>query len=81
MEKTSAPASEGRPADYRQLMRRVEQVVAAIEAAGETGVAIQSLAEGIFRSLNEALGVRGARLYRYADGAYQIIATFPEPRP
>ena len=81
MEKTSAPASEGRPADYRQLMRRVEQVVAAIEAAGETGTRIQNLAEGIFRSLHEALGVRGARLYRYVDGAYQIVATFPEPRP
>jgi sigma-B regulation protein RsbU (phosphoserine phosphatase) len=81
LEKTSPPASEGRAADYRQLMRRVEQVVAAIEAAGETGTRIQNLAEGIFKSLHEALGVRGARLYRYSDGAYQIVATFPEPRP
>jgi sigma-B regulation protein RsbU (phosphoserine phosphatase) len=74
-------ATEARPVEYRLLMKRVEQVVAEIEAAGETGAAIQVLAAAILERLRDALGITGGRLYRRVDGGYQIESTFPHPRP
>jgi len=62
-------------------MKRVEQVVAEIESAGETGAAIQVLAAAVIDRLRDALGITGGRLYRRVDGGYQIASTFPEPRP
>ena len=74
-------APETRPAGYRLLMKRVEQVVAEIEAAGETGAAIQVLAAAVIDRLRDALGITGGRLYRRVDGGYRIASTFPSPRP
>ncbi len=74
-------ATETRPADYRQLMKKVEQVVAEIEAAPETGVTVQNLAGAILGRLRDALGLTGGRLYRRIEGAYELVASFPEDRP
>jgi len=73
--------SETRPADYRLLMKKVEQAAADIGGAGETGETIQSLATAIVARLREALGITGGRLYRRTEGGYRLAASFPEPRP
>lgn len=78
MESSSSASVEARPSDYRQLMKKVEQVIADIEASGETGLRLQSLAEAIVRNLHDALGLHGGRLYRYAEGVYELASTFPE---
>jgi sigma-B regulation protein RsbU (phosphoserine phosphatase) len=73
---TSAPA-----VDYRQLMKRVEQVVREIEASGDTGAAIHTLACAVIGRFRDALGIHGGRLYRWREGAYELVATFPEALP
>ncbi len=72
---------EGRPSDYRQLMRKVEQVVAEIEASAETGTTIHSLADAIIRRFRDALGITGGRLYRLRSDGYTLVASFPAARP
>lgn len=68
--------------DYRQLLKRVEQVVADIDAAGELGATIHTLADAIISRFRDALGITGGRLYRHTgEGTYRIVATFPEARP
>jgi hypothetical protein len=62
-------------------MKKVEQAVADIGAAGETGETVQSLATAIVLRLREALGITGGRLYRRIEGGYRLTASFPEPRP
>jgi sigma-B regulation protein RsbU (phosphoserine phosphatase) len=72
---------ESRAADYRQLLRQVEQVVREIEASPEVGTTIHTLAAAIITRFRDALGIFGGRLYRLADDGYELVATFPEPRP
>jgi len=76
-EKGPAVGSGG--ADYRQLMRRVEQVMAEIQASGERGAAIHRLADAVLRRLGDALCISGGRLYRRSGDSYELVATFPEP--
>jgi len=74
-------AAESRGIDYRHLMRRVEQVVAEIQASPERGATIHRLAEAVLARLGETLRISGGRLYRRAGDHYEIVATFPERRP
>jgi len=69
-----------RPVDYRHLMKKVEQVVREIEASGETGATIHTLASAIVGRFREALGIYGGRLYRRDGEEYELVATFPESR-
>jgi sigma-B regulation protein RsbU (phosphoserine phosphatase) len=80
---TETRVSEGgepRAVDYRHLMRRVEQVVAEIQASPERGATIHRLADAVLRRLGETLRISGGRLYRRAGEHYEIVATFPERR-
>jgi len=72
---------EARSIDYRQLMRRVEQVVAEIQSSDERGTTIHQLADAVLKRLGPALRISGGRLYRSLGDRYEIVATFPEPRP
>ncbi len=69
-----------RPVDYRQLMKKVEQVVREIEASGETGATIHTLASAIVGRFRDELGIYGGRLYRREGEEYELAATFPESR-
>jgi sigma-B regulation protein RsbU (phosphoserine phosphatase) len=74
------PAPEVRPSsggDHRQLLRRVEQVVAEIQAADERGTTIHRLADAVLRRLGDALRISGGRLYARRGDQYEILATFP----
>jgi len=73
-------ATDAPPVDYRQLMKRVEQVVREIEATGDTGAAIHTLACAVIDRFQDALGMHGGRLYRWRNDAYELVATFPEAR-
>lgn len=75
------PAVEPASGGYRQLLRRVEQVMAEIQASGERGAAIHRLADAVLRRLGDTLCISGGRLYRRSGDAYELVATFPEPKP
>jgi len=81
MEGSIFATPESRADDQRQLMKKVEQVVGEIEEAAETGDTIHKVAAAVIRRFRDALGITGGRLYRYSDGGYEIVATFPESRP
>ena len=69
--------TEGKAPDHRQLLRRVEQVVAEIQAAEERGTTVHRLAEAVLRRLGDALRISGGRLYARSGDQYEILATFP----
>lgn len=73
--------SESRPVDFRQLMKRVEQLVREIQASEETGATIHHVADAIISRFREALGFYGGRLYQWDGEAYTLTATFPDAKP
>ena len=81
MESRVFATPESRAEDQRQLMKKVEQVVSEIEQSSETGDTIQRVAVTVLDRFRDALGITGGRLYRYVDGGYEIVASFPQPRP
>jgi sigma-B regulation protein RsbU (phosphoserine phosphatase) len=77
----SAEPVEARGSGLRQILRRVEQVVAEIGESEERGGTLQQLAEAVIGRLGEALGLTGGRLYRRTGDEYEIAATFPDADP
>jgi sigma-B regulation protein RsbU (phosphoserine phosphatase) len=73
--------NESRPADFRQLMKRVELLVREIQASEETGATIHHVADAIISRFRGALGFYGGRLYQWDGEAYELTATFPDARP
>jgi len=73
--------TEIRPADLRQLMKRVEQLVREIQSADEVGITIYNLADAIISRFRDALGFYGGRLYQWDGEAYELKATFPDAKP
>lgn len=69
-----------RPVDYRELMKKVEQVVAAMEREGEEGATIHSVVAGIIDKFRDELGLSGGRLYRRRDDDYVIEAVFGDAK-
>jgi serine phosphatase RsbU (regulator of sigma subunit) len=72
--------SEVRPVNYRGLMKKVEQVVAAMERDESAGTSIPSLLENIIEKFREELGICGGRLYERRGGYYVLQATFGEAK-
>jgi len=66
--------------NYRALMKKVEQVVGAIERSAEPGRTIQSVATAILQQLRPELGLSGARLYRREGANYMLLTTLGEAR-
>jgi sigma-B regulation protein RsbU (phosphoserine phosphatase) len=81
MESKVFASPESRAEEQRQLMKKVEQVVSEIEQSSETGDTIQRVAVTVLDRFRDVLGITGGRLYRWVDGDYEIVASFPEPRP
>jgi sigma-B regulation protein RsbU (phosphoserine phosphatase) len=68
--------TEARPADYRGLMKKVEQVVAAMDRDEDVGSTIHSLLEIIIEKFQSELGIYGGRLYQRRGGYYALLDTF-----
>jgi serine phosphatase RsbU (regulator of sigma subunit) len=74
-------ASEAKGGALRQLLRRVEQIVAQIQESEERGDTIQRLAAAVLTRLGDTLGLTGGRLYQRREPEYEIVATFPQAHP
>ena len=72
--------SEARPTDYRRLMKKVEQVVAAMDRDEDMGSTIHSLLEIIIEKFQDELGIYGGRLYQRRGGYYVLLATFGDAK-
>ena len=69
-----------RPVDYRGLMKKVEQVVAAMDRSEDVGTTIHSLLEIIIVKFRDELGIYGGRLYQRRGNAYVLQATFGDAK-
>jgi serine phosphatase RsbU (regulator of sigma subunit) len=72
--------SEVRPVDYRELMKKVEQVVAAMDRDESATTSIPFLLESIIEKFRDELGICGGRLYERRGGYYVLQATFGEAK-
>lgn len=72
---------ERRPVDYRELMKKVERLVAATARVDDVEGSVHHVAEEIIRQFRDELGVFGGRLYRRQHHDYVLRATFGEARP
>src|SRR3954469_15472755 len=72
--------SEARPVNYRGLMKKVEQVVAAMDRDEDVGQTIPSLLEIIIDKFRDELGIYGGRLYQRRGSYYVLLATFGEAK-
>jgi serine phosphatase RsbU (regulator of sigma subunit) len=69
-----------RPVNYRGLMKKVEQAVAAMERAEDVGSTIHSLLEIIIEKFQDELGIYGGRLYQRRGQYYVLQATFGDAK-
>jgi len=72
--------SEARPTDYRGLMKKVEQVVAAMDRDEDVSTTIHSLLEIIIEKFQDELGIYGGRLYQRRGTYYVLLATFGDAK-
>ena len=71
---------EVRPVNYRGLMKKVEQVVAAMERDDDVGSTIHHLLEIIIEKFQDELGIYGGRLYQRRGAYYVLQATFGDAK-
>jgi sigma-B regulation protein RsbU (phosphoserine phosphatase) len=72
--------SEAGPVNYQQLMKKVEQVVAAMDRDEDVSATIPSLLETIIDKFRDELGIYGGRLYQRRGGYYVLQATFGDAK-
>ncbi len=58
------------------LFRKVEKALEAIECGTDSSSTIMRTATTVIEQFQEALGVRGGRLYERRDGGYELTRTF-----
>jgi hypothetical protein len=58
------PDSPPAAVNYRELMKKVEQVVAGLARSQETGRTVNTVAEAIIGKFRDELGIFGCRIYR-----------------
>lgn len=63
---------EARPVNYRGLMKKVEQVVAALDRDDDVGTTIHNVVETIIVKFHDELGIYGGRLYRRRGDSYVL---------
>src|SRR3954466_3741281 len=76
----SLVTSEARPVNYRGLMKKVEQAVAAMDRDEDVGSTIHSLLEIIIDKFQDELGIYGGRLYQRRGTYYVLQATFGDAK-
>ncbi|HMB53687.1 MAG TPA: hypothetical protein VKU40_10240, partial [Thermoanaerobaculia bacterium] len=69
-----------RPVDYRELMKKVEQVVGDIERADDVDDTIRTVIEGVIGQLGAELGILGGRLYKRHVDHYHLRVGFGQAR-
>ena len=77
--------ADARPVNYRTLMKKVEQVVAALERTDgepgeDLGTTIQTAIETIIAKFRTELGIYGGRLYKRWGSNYVLEATFGDAK-
>ena len=72
---------ETRPVNYRELMKKVEQVAGAIDRADDVGSTIRTVMESLITQFRGELGILGGRLYRRQGRRYQLESVFGEAKP
>jgi sigma-B regulation protein RsbU (phosphoserine phosphatase) len=60
----------------KSLFRKVERAIEAIERSSDASSTITETAGAIIENFQEALGVRGGRLYERRDGGYELTRVF-----
>jgi serine phosphatase RsbU (regulator of sigma subunit) len=72
---------ETRPVNYRELMKKVEQVAGAIDRADDVGGTIRTVMESLITQFRDELGILGGRLYRRQGRRYHLEGLFGEAKP
>jgi sigma-B regulation protein RsbU (phosphoserine phosphatase) len=72
------PSTLRSPVDFRELMKRVEEVVEAIEPAEDLDDTIGQLASEVILRFRDELGIFGGRVYAREGDAYILEAVFPD---
>lgn len=72
--------TEVRPVGYRALMKKVEQVVAAMDRADDVSTTIHTLVETIIVKFRDELGIFGGRLYQRQGDCYILQAVFGDAK-
>jgi sigma-B regulation protein RsbU (phosphoserine phosphatase) len=70
-----------RPVNYRELMKKVEQVAGAIDRADDVGSTIRTVMESLITQFRGELGILGGRLYRRQGRRYHLEGLFGEAKP
>src|SRR6476659_2346414 len=60
----------------KSLFRKVERAIEAIERSSDAATTSTETAGAIIENFQEALGVRGGRLYERRDGGYELTRVF-----
>ncbi|HYN20085.1 MAG TPA: PP2C family protein-serine/threonine phosphatase [Thermoanaerobaculia bacterium] len=71
---------EAGPVNYRGLMKKVEQVVAAMDRDGDVGATIHTMVETIIVKFRDELGIYGGRLYQRRGDAYVLQGVFGDAK-
>jgi sigma-B regulation protein RsbU (phosphoserine phosphatase) len=74
------PTTEARAVNYRTLMKKVEQVVAAMERTDDMATTIHTVVETIISKFRSELGIYGGRLYQRRGAYYVLEATFGDAK-
>ena len=69
-----------RPVDYRELMKKVERLVAAIDRVDDVEATVHRVAAEIIGEFRDELGIFGGRLYRRSGDDYVLRATFGDAK-
>ncbi len=75
------PTVVDRPVDYRELMKKVERLVATIQKVGDVESTVRRVAGEIIAQFRPELGLVGGRIYQREQGDYVVRATFGEAKP
>ena len=69
-----------RPVDYRELMKKVERLVSAIDRVDDVEATVHRVAAEIIGEFRDELGIFGGRLYRRSGDDYVLRATFGDAK-
>jgi sigma-B regulation protein RsbU (phosphoserine phosphatase) len=75
------PTVTNRPVDYRELMKKVERLVDAIQGADDVATTVHTVADEIIAQFRAELGLFGGRIYRRQYTDYVLRATFGDVKP
>jgi sigma-B regulation protein RsbU (phosphoserine phosphatase) len=78
---TEATSLSASSVDYRELMKKVEQLVAVIERSDDIEATVHHVAGSIIAEFEEELGIYGGRLYKRRGEEYVLRATFGRAKP